>query len=170
MDIGFKKIDTDAKIPTYATEGSAGFDLYAVEDTVIEPGETKMVHTGLILETPPDTAIMLYPRSGVSAKTPLRLANGVGVIDSDYRGEIILPFYNMSAPTVHKVFQYINIKGEKEDDYTYSCLPDRTVVIKKGDRIAQGIIHDVSVARFVPVKEVSETKRGKGGFGSTGTK
>ena len=168
MDIKFKKLHVDAKVPSYATEGSAGFDISSIEDVVIRPQETKVIHTGLVLEIPQDTALMLYPRSGVSAKTTLRMANSVGVIDSDYRGEILIILYNMAAPIKHMVPQYILTNGEKVDGYEFGYLPEGTILVKKGDRIAQGIVHDVSMAKFIPEEDITKTTRGKGGLGSSG--
>ena len=168
MEIRYSKIDKEAVVPAYATEGSAGFDFVAIEDVVIQPQETKLVRTGIVVECPKDTALMIYPRSGMSIKTTLRLANCVGVVDSDYRGEVMIPLFNTAAPCKHQVYEYRIADGTKVSAYDKGCVPDGTVVICKGDRIAQGVIHAVTHADFVYAKEVSKTTRGKGGFGSSG--
>ena len=168
MDIKFKKISPDAVVPSYATEGSAGFDLYATEEVVVKPQETKIIPTGLEIECPEGMAVMIYPRSGISAKTPLRLANGVGVIDSDYRGELKVIFYNSSNSEVRIVPKYQLTDGNVIEAYDHDYVPYGTVVIKKGDRIAQGVLIDVTQADFKEVQDFKETKRGKGCLGSTG--
>lgn len=168
MDIKIKKVKPEAIIPTYATEGSVGFDLYATEDVVIKPQETKIISTGLVFECPPGVGIMIYPRSGISAKTTLRVANGVGVIDNDYRGEVGVIMFNCAAPSKHQVFQYRITDGSLQDKYDLGCIEEGTVVIRKGDRIAQGVLQDIAIAEFKETKTTADTKRGKGGFGSSG--
>ena len=169
MDSKIVKLSEDAILPTYATNGSAGFDLYALEDVLVKPQETVFVKTGLSMEIPEDMAVMIYPRSGVSAKTTLRLANGVGVIDSDYRGEVKLIMFNSAAPSKHQVPQYTLTDGQAVDDYSLGYNPSGTCLIKKGDRIAQGVLQDITQADFKIVKEHSEnTTRGKDDFGSSG--
>lgn len=131
-------------IPRYATPGAAGADLYACldQDLVIEPGERKAVPTGIAIELPDNNVVALvFARSGLSSQKGLALSNGVGVIDSDYRGEI-------------KVLM-VNLGQEK-------------VVIQNGDRIAQLLFMNVYQALFTEVEELSATFRGEGGFGSTG--
>lgn len=138
-----KKIHPDAVIPQYKTSGSAGFDLYAIEDVEIQPGETKQIRTGLIFEIPEGYEIQIRPRSGMSLKTPLRISNAPGTIDSDYRGEVMIIAENTSI------------------------MPFQ---VEKGTRIAQGVLQKVPQAEFIEVEKVSETERGEGGFGSTGIK
>ena len=143
VDVKIFKADKRGVDPTYATDGSAGFDLYAIEDMIIKPGDNVKVKTGLVIEVPFGYALMIYARSGIAAKTPLRLANGVGVIDSDYRGEIIVALYNDS-------------------------MEDR--IVYNGDRIAQIVITPYLHIEPNEVTELSDTERGEGGFGSTGMK
>lgn len=138
-----KKIHPDAVIPQYKTSGSAGFDLYAIEDVEIQPGETKQIRTGLIFEIPEGYEIQIRPRSGMSLKTPLRISNAPGTIDSDYRGEVMIIAENTSIVPFS---------------------------VEKGTRIAQGVLQKVPQAEFIEVERVSETERGEGGFGSTGIK
>ena len=99
MLVRIKKIDDRGVIPTYGTEYSAGADLYAVcdEDTVILPNETKFIHTGLSIEIPQNYLGLIYARSGLASKKGLAHANKVGVIDSDYRGEVMVALHNHGA-------------------------------------------------------------------------
>lgn len=147
-----KKLHPDAKLPTYGSEYAAGADLYACIDRVdgpitnfyeIPPHETVKISTGIAMEIPRDKFGAIYARSGLSTREGLRPANCVGVIDSDYRGEIIVALHNDSEEV-------------------------RTV--SHGDRIAQIIFQysDRPIDGFEEVEELSETVRGAGGFGSTG--
>ena len=139
----FRKLDPDAKAPEYMTKLSAGADISSLERVEIAPGETKLIRTGIAIALPACTVGLLFPRSGLSLKTPLRQPNSVGVIDADYRGE------------VHGMFQNTG---------------DETVVIEKGMRIAQLVVVPVEYESFVEVDDLGETERGEGGFGSTGGK
>lgn len=143
--VNVKKIDEKAKIPTYGSEYAAGCDLYALldEDTVIEPNKTLLVRTGIALEIPKGSAGFIYARSGIALKKGLAPANKVGVIDSDYRGEIMVAVHNHS----------------KEDQ-----------IIENGERIAQLVIEPFYKAVFNEVDELETTIRDDGGFGSTGEK
>lgn len=145
MRVNIKKLNENAIIPTYGSEYAAGADLYACidEDVVILPGETKLIKTGIAIELPIGYAAFIYARSGLASKRGLAPANKVGVVDCDYRGEIMVALHNHS-----------NIE----------------VSISKGERIAQMVIAPYITAEFDVVDELSETVRGAGGFGSTGTK
>ncbi|MBE7042730.1 MAG: dUTP diphosphatase [Ruminococcaceae bacterium] len=143
MKVAIQKLDERAVIPTYGSEFSAGADLYAIEDTVIASGETVLVHTGLAMEIPQGYGGFIYARSGLASKKGLAPANKVGVIDADYRGEIMVALYNHSAE-------------------------NRTVAA--GERIAQLVIAPFLKAEFEVTEHLSDTQRGSGGFGSTGTK
>ncbi|MGE5629825.1 MAG: dUTP diphosphatase [Caulobacteraceae bacterium] len=136
--------DVKAKEPAYATKGSAGMDLSACidRDILVKPGEIVKVPTGIAIQIP-DIGIagFVFPRSGLSSKHGVSLANCVGVIDSDYTGEIICPVINHG-----------------KNDY----------IVKNGDRIAQIVFMPVFTAAFREVSELAETERGSGGFGSTG--
>ena len=134
----------NAVIPTYGSPFSAGADLYsAMDDVTIAPHTTTLIKTGLALELPVGFAGLIYARSGLASKRGLAPANKVGVIDCDYRGEVMVALHNHS-----------------EKDQTVS----------KGERIAQLVITPYVVADFEEADELSETVRGEGGFGSTGTK
>lgn len=141
--VRLKKLREDAIIPAYGTEFAAGADLYACmdKDITINPGCTEFIHTGIALEIPTGLVGLIYARSGMACKRGLAPANKVGVIDSDYRGEIMVALYNQS---------------------------NETKVITSGDRIAQIIIQPVTQFEFNEVDELSDTARGEGGFGSTG--
>ncbi|QHZ51167.1 dUTP diphosphatase [Paenibacillus larvae] len=152
MEVKIKKLHPDAVIPEYATAGAAGFDLVALEDVIIEPGDVKTIRTGLAFEIPVGYELQIRPRSGVSLKTKLRQPNSVGTIDSDYRGEVQLMFENTLTKLAH-----LNVKLA-------------SYLIQKGDRLAQGIIAPVERAKFTVVDELSGTERGAGGFGHTGVK
>lgn len=143
--INIKKLDDRAIVPTYGSEFSAGADLYAVldDEIVIKPGETVLVRTGIAMEIPIGYAGLIYARSGLATKMGLAPANKVGVIDADYRGEIMVSLYNQSSS-------------------------NRT--ISNGERIAQLVITPFYKASFEEVSILSETVRGAGGFGSTGNK
>ena len=144
-NINIKKLNPDATIPTYGSDFAAGADLYAClfAPITIEPGETFMVKTGISLEIPEGYAGLIYARSGLASKRGLAPANKVGVIDSDYRGEIIVALHN------------------------HSMNPQK---IEPNERIAQLVITPYVQAIFNETAELSDTDRGVGGFGSTGTK
>lgn len=143
--IAVKKLDERAVLPTYGSEFAAGADLYAVldEDLTILPGETKLVKTGLAMEIPEGYAGLIYARSGLASKRGLAPANKVGVVDADYRGEVMVALHNHSL-------------------ITQSVAP--------GERIAQLVVAPFLKAEFIQADELAATVRGEGGFGSTGRK
>ena len=145
MRVSIKKLNENAQIPTYGSPCSAGADLYACIDgeMVIAPGKTVLVKTGLSMELEDGFVALIYARSGLATKRGLAPANKVGVIDSDYRGEIMVALHNHS---------------------------DAEQKIENGERIAQMVITPYIKADFFEVEELSDTERGVGGFGSTGTK
>lgn len=137
------KIKTDGKIPSYATDHSAGIDLYCKSDgdIIIKAKETVKIHTGVHVEIPEGYFGAVYPRSSTGVKKHLMLANTVGIIDSDYRGELMIFFYNY---------------GEKDQ------------TIENGDRLAQLVIQPYMKCEIKKVDELADSERGEGGFGSTG--
>ena len=141
--INVKKLNPNAILPVYSSEYAAGADLHACMDSAvtIAPGETYLVKTGIAMEVPIGCAGLIYARSGLATKRGLAPANKVGVIDSDYRGEIMVSLYNQSSE------------------------PQK---IEPGDRIAQLVITPYIQGIFSEVSELSDTIRGTGGFGSTG--
>ena len=143
--VEIKKLDPRAIIPTYGTEFSAGADIYALldEPLTINPGETKLIHTGLAMAIPEGLVGLNFARSGMATKRGLAPANKVGVVDSDYRGEIMVALHNHS---------------------------EAVQTIDNGERIAQLVIAPYVTADFILSDELDDTDRGEGGFGSTGKK
>ena len=143
--IEIKKINENAVIPKYGTDFSAGADLYALTDETltIEPGESLLIHTGISVAIPEGLVGLIFGRSGMACKRGLAPANKVGVIDSDYRGEIMVCLHNHG-----------NVAQ----------------TVENGERIAQIAFLPYYTADFKLVDELDETVRGAGGFGSTGTK
>lgn len=156
MDIKVKKLHPDAIIPKYATPGAACFDLHALaaQTTRLFPREKLTFRTGLGFEIPADHVMLVFSRSGHGFKNDIRLANCVGVIDSDYRGEVAVKLVSDDQKIGGSLF------GEVEDKTILQFSP--------GDRIAQAMIIPVQQVSFLEVDELSETARGQGGFGSTG--
>ncbi|WP_430016462.1 dUTP diphosphatase [Paenibacillus naphthalenovorans] len=166
MNVKIRKLHPDAVIPEYATSGSAGFDLVACEDVVIAPGETKKVPLGLSFEIPEGYVMYVCMRSGIALKTKLRQPNGIGVIDPDYRGEVAMMFDNINnVPDWENYARGIDNIGVIE---TLNKYPSGTYIVRKGDRIAQGVIAPVKRASFTAVDTLSDTERGTGGFGHSG--
>lgn len=143
MNINIKKVHNDAIVPEYQTEGSVGFDLHVIQSYWIRANETVLLETGIAFEIPLGYELQIRLRSGTAVKTKLRLSNGVGTIDSDYRDSVKLIVENTGS----------------DDEF-----------IEKHTRLAQGIIAPIIKATFSLVDELSETDRNKGGFGSTGIK
>ncbi len=141
--MNIKKMNDQAIVPTYGSVASAGADLYACEDTpvTILPAETKLIHTGIAMEIPEGLVGLVYARSGLASKRGLAPANKVGVIDSDYRGEIMVALHN------------------------HGTEPQ---TVEAGERIAQIVFAPYMAADFTVVDELNDTARGVGGFGSTG--
>lgn len=142
--VRFTKLDPRAVTPSYASPMSAGADLYAVLDAplTVSPQETVFVHTGLAVAIPEGYAGMIFARSGLASKRGLAPANKVGVVDADYRGEVMVALHNHGAAPA---------------------------TVEPLERIAQLVIMPVMQAEFVPEETLDETSRGDGGFGSTGT-
>ncbi len=143
LQIKIKKLDSRAKMPVYSSEMAAGMDLHACleEDVILAPGETAMIPTRLAMEIPAGYVGLIYARSGMAVKRGLAPANKVGVIDADYRGEILVALYNQSS-------------GEQ--------------TVEDGERVAQMVITPVPAVELIEVAELNDSVRGAGGFGSTG--
>ena len=142
MNIKVEKLYENVVLPEYKTSGAAAFDFESLVDVIINPNETKIIPTGLAFEIPEGYELQVRPRSGLSAKTKLRVSNSPGTIDSDYRGEVCIILDNISS----------------QDSY----------IINKGERIAQGVISKIEKITFEEVEKLSSTDRGTRGFGSTG--
>ena len=145
MNIKVKKLKPDATVPTMGSKFAAGADLYSAEDAdvVIGPSETKFIGTGLAMEIPEGYVGLVYASSGLACKRGLAPANKVGVVDSDYRGEIKVALHN---------------HGKEAQ------------TVEKGERIAQMVIAPYLSVNYEEADALSETERGEGGFGSTGRK
>ena len=145
FDLRIKKLRDNAQMPTYGSEFAAGADMYAAIDEVvtIEPNETKLIPTGLAFEIPEGYAGFVYARSGLASKKGLAPANKVGVIDADYRGEVMVALHNHGT---------------------------EAQTVEAGERIAQMIIAPFVAVNYVFSDELDDTVRGEGGFGSTGRK
>lgn len=143
MDIKFIRLNSQAKAPVYSSASAAGADLCALpgEDITLLPGETVFIHTGMAMEIPEGYVALIFARSGLASKRGLAPANKVGVVDPDYRGEIMVALHNHS---------------------------DIAQTVSGGERIAQLVIVPFIRGEFVRVDSLSETERGAGGFGSTG--
>lgn len=170
LQINVKKLHPDAIIPKYQTDGSSGFDLHALEDMYVEPGQTVLIKTGLAFEIPVGLELQIRPRSGMSKNTKLRVSNSPGSIDADYRGDVGILLDNIYAPSEDDSVGYmtLDIKGNFVDGgrFTHSS---KAYLVKKGDRVAQGIIAPIVQANLIEVEELSDTERGSGGFGHSGT-
>lgn len=143
IKINLKKLNENALMPTYGSEYAAGADLYACleEPVTIKPGETYLIKTGIAIEVPIGYAGLIYARSGLASKKGLAPANKVGVVDADYRGEIMVPLHNHSSVNA---------------------------VIDPKERVAQLIITPFLAAEYVETEQLPDTVRGEDGFGSTG--
>ena len=145
MDVRFKKLNDLAKIPTRGSKFSAGYDLYAAtdEDIQIPPHSTVKIGTGLVMELPVGWFGAIFARSGIATKRGLRPANCVGVVDADFRNEVLVALHNDTS---------------------------ETMTVQAGERIAQLVILPYQDIDFKEVNELHDTDRGMGGFGSTGEK
>ena len=139
--IKFIKLHPDAKPPMYQTDQSVGADLTSIEHVNIEPGQFRLVKTGIAVELPRGTEMQIRPRSGLAFKHGVTVLNAPGTIDADYRGEVGVLLINHGTTTFK---------------------------VCKGDRIAQAILAKAILVNYRQVKELSGTDRGAGGFGSTG--
>lgn len=144
MKVRFKKLNPFAIEPTRAYAGDAGYDIYALKETPIEPGKTVKVCTGIILEVPEGYYMEVVPRSGLSYKSPLRIPNSPGIIDSGYRGEVMVLIQNTATD------------------------PFATYTINRGDRIAQMILRKLESYELEEAEELSDSERSRNGFGSSG--
>ncbi len=137
-----KRVDNELPLPSYAHPGDAGLDLYSAEDVVLKPFERALVGTGIKVEIPRGYAGFVQPKSGRAVKEGLSIVNTPGLIDSGYRGEVKVILINLD--------------------------PEREIKIKRGEKIAQLVIQRVEEVAVEEVDELEETRRGEGGFGSTG--
>jgi len=141
MELKVKKLHKNAVLPKYKTDGSVGMDFCSMEDVMIPPGSHAMIRTGISVELSEYTEMRMRQRSGLSLEYPNYLMIGVGTIDSDYRGEIMVPVINNTTNIWY---------------------------IKKGEAIIQGVVGPYFRCNIIEEKELSKTERGEGGFGHTG--
>ena len=141
MQLKVKLIHDKAILPHYAHPGDAGLDLFSVERKVIPPGESGLIHTGIVIQLPPNSEAQVRPRSGLALKHGIGLVNSPGTIDSDYRGEIKIILFNFGKTPF---------------------------VINRGDRVAQMVINRVERVTLIERENLETTERGSGGFGHTG--
>lgn len=141
MKVLFRKIDASARLPEYAHPGDAGMDVFSVEDVVLPPGGRALIHTGLVMQLPPDAEAQVRPRSGLALKHGVTVLNSPGTIDAGYRGEVGVILANLGGEPFH---------------------------VEKGMKIAQIVVAAVAHAEIEEVSAVDATDRGTGGFGSTG--
>ena len=142
LSLPIQRLDDGLPLPAYAHDGDAGADLYAREDVVLEPGERRLVPTGVAIALPDGYVGLVHPRSGLAARVGLSIVNAPGTVDSGYRGEIKVCLINLD--------------------------PRTPIRLERGDRIAQLVIQRVERAEFIETDELDATSRGAGGHGSTG--
>ena len=141
MNVKIKKLEYNAIIPKYMTNGAVAFDIHSLRSICLWPDEQEIIYTGIAVDVPQGYELQIRQRSGLSIKYPNYIVIGVGTIDQDYRNEIMVPIINRSK---------------------------NNWLITEGDRIAQAILSPIVIANFIEVEELSETERGINGFGSTG--
>lgn len=144
IDIKIKRLHPDAQLPTRATSGSSGYDVYALNDIFLKPGQSTIAELGFSVEIPEGYEIQVRSRSGLAAKQQIFVTNSPGTIDSDYRGEVKVLLTRLGT------------------------LNGPAFIISKGERVAQLVLAEVPKSQIIEVTEVSGTERGSGGFGSTG--
>ena len=142
LSIQVVRLDPDLPLPAYAHPGDAGADLVTTVDVTLAPGERALVPTGVAIALPPGYVALVHPRSGLAARHGLSIVNAPGTVDAGYRGEIKVMLINHDPAT--------------------------PIELRRGDRIAQLVVQRFEVARFVEVRELPDSVRGVGGYGSTG--
>lgn len=142
MQVNIVRLDPDLPLPSYAHPGDAGADLFAREDVTLQPGERRLVPTGIALALPEGYVALVHPRSGLAHRNGLSLVNAPGTIDAGYRGEVQVCLVNLDPAT--------------------------PIELRRGDRIAQLVIQRFETAAFVEVDTLPDSSRGAGGYGSTG--
>ncbi|RDU73152.1 dUTP diphosphatase [Helicobacter aurati] len=138
--VKFCKLDKEAVIPTFGSEEASGFDFYALHSCCIKTNEHALIRTGLSMELPKGYEMQVRPRSGLALRHKITILNSPGTVDSDYRGELLIIIVNFG------------------EDF----------IIRKGDRIAQGVVQKLPIVKIVEVSTLNSTERGEKGFGSTG--
>ena len=143
VNVLLQQLDPELPVPSYAHPGDAGADLYSRVDYLLQPGQRQLIPTGIAIALPPGHVAFVHPRSGLAHKHGIGMVNAPGVIDAGYRGEIKVNLVNLD--------------------------PTASFEIKRGERVAQLVVQQVSHAQFLPVESLPGSDRGESGFGSTGT-
>lgn len=171
--IPYKKINPETPDPEYAKPGDSGFDLYAMETVIIQPGETKLIPVGLAFDLPPSVEIQVRPKSGLSYKTNFMPI--LGTVDSPFRGEVSVIAYNRCLPEYEiRNGQIVKIQSGMARELTGKLCnvgnnyDKNSIVVHYGQKIAQGVFCLVYKGLFEQTDLLSETERGSGGFGHTG--
>lgn len=165
------ELEEGLEIPKYTHIGDAGIDIRALEDYEILPGETKLIKTGIKIAIPQGYEVQVRPRSGLSLKTKMRVANSPGTIDSNYRGEVGIIIDNIEPPIKDITYEpVLNEDGTIKELNVTSILHGAPCHIQKGDRIAQLVLAEVPLAHFYQVENIGvfDSERGEDGFGSSG--
>lgn len=184
IEVKVKKLDSvevpieilpNGKAPYKAHTTDAGYDLFAAKTAFILPGKSFIMPTGIKVAVPEGYEIQIRPRSGISSKVSLRVANSPGTIDSGYRDELGVILYNAGGDALTKSgisnSGPIDIYGEPWEDPHASELPRDTIVVREGDRIAQMVLSKITMADFLPVRSVKDYGIDReGGFGSSGAR
>jgi dUTP pyrophosphatase len=166
IQIPFVKCHPDAKMPEYAHPDDSGMDVYAVDDYVIHPGETKLIPTGIKVAVPNGYEIQIRPKSGRALKTKMRIANSIGTVDAGFRGELQVIIENIEPPIKDITYDF----DDNGRPIITSILRGSDMTIGKGEKFAQLVLMEVPKAVLFQVENLDDTERGNGGFGSTNLK
>ena len=166
IQIPFVKCHPDAKMPEYAHPDDSGMDVYAVDDYVIHPGETKLIPTGIKMAVPNGYEIQIRPKSGRALKTKMRIANSIGTVDAGFRGELQVIIENIEPPIKDITYDF----DDNGRPIITSILRGSDMTIGKGEKFAQLVLMEVPKAVLFQVENLDNTERGNGGFGSTNLK
>ena len=166
IQIPFVKCHPAAKMPEYAHPDDSGMDVYAVDDYVIHPGETKLIPTGIKVAVPNGYEIQIRPKSGRALKTKMRIANSIGTVDAGFRGELQVIIENIEPPIKDITYDF----DDNGRPIITSILRGSDMTIGKGEKFAQLVLMEVPKAVLFQVENLDDTERGNGGFGSTNLK
>lgn len=166
IQIPFVKCHPDAKMPEYAHPDDSGMDVYAVDDYMIHPGETKLIPTGIKVAVPNGYEIQIRPKSGRALKTKMRIANSIGTVDAGFRGELQVIIENIEPPIKDITYDF----DDNGRPIITSILRGSDMTIGKGEKFAQLVLMEVPKAVLFQVENLDDTERGNGGFGSTNLK
>lgn len=166
IQVPFVKCHPEAKMPKYAHTGDSGMDVYALDDYVIHPGETKLIPTGIKMAVPNGYEIQIRPKSGRALKTKMRVANTPGTVDASYRGELCVIIDNIEPPIKDITYDF----DDNGCPIITSILRGSDMTIGKGEKFAQLVLMEVPKAVLFQVENLDDTERAEGGFGSSGLK